>query len=179
MWLTALYDLGLVASGLLAWSLIEYAVHGWMGHRSATFVTPIHATHHCEPHAVFAIGAWIPSLIPLVAGLACGARIFALIYGGALAGFAFYEALHYRIHFRRPSCRLEARLRARHLTHHHRSPKRCYGVTTPLWDYIFGTLATDDDNAWIGANADRIAPLEGPSNFGVPNLLPRRIITGH
>lgn len=179
MWLTALDDLALFASGLFLWSLLEYAIHGWMGHSFATVVTPIHAVHHRDPHAVFAIGVWLPALVPIIVGAACGAHVFDLVYGGALAGFAAYETLHYRIHFRHPACRIEARLRGRHLAHHYHAPMRCYGVTSAMWDRVFATGPTDSDDIWIAANAERVPPLKGRSNLAAPRLVLQRLIHGH
>jgi sterol desaturase/sphingolipid hydroxylase (fatty acid hydroxylase superfamily) len=31
-------------------------------------------------------------------------------------------------------------LKHHHVLHHYRNPDRGYGVSTPLWDYIFGTM---------------------------------------
>ncbi len=42
--------------GLMAWTLLEYAIHAWLSHTFKTFATPMHEAHHREPHAVFAIG---------------------------------------------------------------------------------------------------------------------------
>ncbi|HZO82981.1 MAG TPA: sterol desaturase family protein [Candidatus Binataceae bacterium] len=173
--MAALSDLGLMAGGLFAWTLVEYAIHGWMGHRFATFVTPIHAVHHRDPHAVFALGAWLPALAPLLIGVACGARAFSLIYGGLLAGFAGYEALHYRLHFCAPCCRVEARLRTRHLIHHYRAPTRFYGVTSALWDRVFATGATGAVAARLAAEVADIPPLAGRSNLAAPSAMSRRL----
>jgi hypothetical protein len=52
---------GLFIAGLLGWTFLEYAIHGWTGHRLATFVTPLHNVHHRDPRAVFALGAWLPA----------------------------------------------------------------------------------------------------------------------
>lgn len=171
----ALYAIGLFASGLFLWTLLEYAIHGWMGHRFVTFVTPIHAVHHRDPHAVFALGAWMPAAVPLLAGLACGAWRFTLVYGGLVAGLAAYEALHYRIHFRVPCCRFEARLRTRHLIHHYCAPTLCYGVTTALWDRVFATDPAEDAGARMAAEVAGIAPLAGRSNLAAPGAVLRRL----
>src|SRR5260370_27319575 len=45
--------------GLLAWTFIEYVIHGWLSHTFSTFVTPIPDVHHRDPHAIFTIGAWL------------------------------------------------------------------------------------------------------------------------
>ncbi len=175
MWSAALCDVALVAAGLFAWTLLEYAIHGWMGHRLRTFVTPVHAVHHHDPHAVFALGAWLPALAALLVGLACGARSFSLIYGGLLAGFAGYEALHYRIHFCAPCCRAEARLRTRHLIHHYCAPTLCWGVTTGLWDRVFATEPGAGVAGRMGTEVARIAPLDGRSNLAAPGAVLHRL----
>jgi len=168
--------LGLFGAGLLIWTFLEYAIHGWMGHRFATFVTPLHHVHHRDPRAVFALGAWLPALAPLFIGAATGARGWTIFYAGVLAGFAAYEVLHYRIHFRAPAFRSEARMRTRHLIHHYCAPAICFGVTTALWDRVFGTSESGADAAVMAARVAAIAPLEGPSNVAAPGVVIRRVM---
>ena len=175
--LVVLCIVGFFGAGLLAWTFLEYAIHGWMGHRFATFVTPLHQVHHRDPRAVFALGAWLPALLPLFIGTVCGARGGTLFYGGILAGFAAYETLHYRIHFCAPICRAEARMRTRHLIHHYCAPKLCFGVTTALWDRVFKTTPSGARGALMATRVASIAPLEGPSNVHAPGAVMRRLIT--
>lgn len=167
---------GLFAAGLLTWSFLEYAIHGWMGHRFATFVTPLHHVHHRDPHAVFALGAWLPALLPLLICASCGARGWTIFYGGILTGFAVYEVEHYRIHFRAPICRVEARMRTRHLIHHYCEPAQCFGVTTALWDRVFGTSASGAGDALMAIRVASIGPLGGRSNVTAPVAVMRRLI---
>jgi sterol desaturase/sphingolipid hydroxylase (fatty acid hydroxylase superfamily) len=174
--LDALCIVGLFGAGLLTWTFLEYAVHGWMSHRFATFVVPFHQVHHRDPRAVFALGAWLPALLPLLIGAARGARGWTIFYGGILAGFAAYEVLHYRMHFCAPSCRAEARMRTRHLIHHYSAPTLCLGITTELWDRVFRTTAGGANGALLAARVASIAPLEGPSNLATPGIVMRRLI---
>ncbi len=174
--LDALSIVGFFGAGLLTWTFLEYAIHGWMGHRFATFVTPLHHVHHRDLRAVFALGAWLPALLPLVIGAARGACGWTIFYGGILAGFAAYEVLHYRMHFRAPICRAEARMRTRHLIHHYCAPALFFGVTTPLWDRVFRTTASGAEGALLAARVASIAPLEGPSNVTAPGAMMRRLI---
>jgi len=167
---------GLFIAGLLGWTFLEYAIHGWMGHRFATFVTPLHNVHHRDPRAVFALGAWLPALLPILVGVALGARGWTVFYGGILAGFAVYEVLHYRIHFRAPAFRSEARMRTRHLIHHYCAPALCFGVTTALWDHVFRTAPSDADAAALAARISSIPPLKGRSNVSAPGAVMRRLI---
>jgi sterol desaturase/sphingolipid hydroxylase (fatty acid hydroxylase superfamily) len=168
---------GLFIAGLLGWTLLEYAIHGWMGHRFATFVTPLHNVHHRDPSAVFALGAWLPALLPILIGAARRASGgWTIFYAGILTGFAAYEVLHYRMHFRAPCCRAEARLRTRHLVHHYCAPALNFGVTTALWDRVFKTTASGANAAALAARVASVAPLEGHSNLAAPGAVMRRLI---
>ena len=153
-------------SGLLAWSLVEYCVHGVLAHRFETFVTPLHWGHHREPRAVFTSPlAWMPVALLLAGALiaALGLALGAAAWLGLLSGFARYERTHWRIHFRHPRNARERRRRDHHLAHHFGHPDQYHGVTTRFWDRVFGTLPASwpDDYARV---AER-APLSGPSNW--------------
>ena len=52
--------------GCLRGRLVEYVIHGVLGHAHRTFVTGLHEVHHREPRAVFALGAWIPTAVVLI-----------------------------------------------------------------------------------------------------------------
>src|SRR5260370_36065748 len=162
-----LVDVTWLAAGMFAWTLIEYIIHCVLGHAHRTFVTGLHEVHHRDPRAVFALGAWIPVAIVLSAGWAIfGAAPAVIFLGGVAAGFAGYEFIHYRIHFARPSCAIEARLRARHLAHHFREPDAIFGVTTRLWDVVFGSEPKASRMRELSDLGGAIAPLTGVSNFG-------------
>jgi sterol desaturase/sphingolipid hydroxylase (fatty acid hydroxylase superfamily) len=154
------------AAGLFAWTFVEYAIHGWMAHVFRTFAAPLHDVHHRDPHAVFTIGAWIPAAAVWLLGLAVFGLVPAMLfYSGLLAGFAAYELIHYRIHFCAPANTIEENLRTRHLIHHYRAPDRCFGVSVPLWDRIFGTDLSDNVLARHADSVRAITPLEGRSNL--------------
>lgn len=155
------------AAGLFAWTFLEYAIHGWIGHRLGGPAHAMHDAHHRDPGRVFAIGAWPPLAIALAAAIHFGGFGPATtLFLGTAAGFALYEIEHYRIHFVRPACGYEARLRARHLGHHYRAPARCLGVTSALWDRVFASEPEADEIARMGAAADAVAPLPSRSNLG-------------
>ncbi len=162
-----LADTLLLVAGLFTWTLLEYVIHGVLGHEYRTFVTPLHDVHHRDPHAVFALGSWIPATLVLFGGLAWfGLGAAVIFYGGILAGFAVYELVHYRIHFSSPSCEFEARLRARHLAHHLGEPDAIFGVTSRIWDVVFGTDPEPERMRELAAAGARVAPLAGSSNLG-------------
>lgn len=154
-------------AGLFSWTFVEYLIHGWMAHVFKTFATALHDVHHRDPRAVFTLGAWPPSALVWLAGYALlGFGPAMIFYTGLLAGFVAYEIIHYRLHFVAPSTALEARLRSRHLVHHYRAPDFCFGVTTPLWDLVFGTEPQREQMRQLGPAVRGIAPLTGRSNLG-------------
>jgi sterol desaturase/sphingolipid hydroxylase (fatty acid hydroxylase superfamily) len=154
-------------AGLFAWTLLEYVIHGVLGHAHRTFVTPLHNEHHVDPRAVFAMRSWIPIAVVLIVLAAIFGMATGMIFlFGIVAGFGVYEYLHYRIHFATPWCAVEERLRARHLAHHLREPDAIFGVTTPIWDVVFGTEPEPSRMRELAAAGARIAPLSGSSNLG-------------
>jgi len=162
-----LADTIIFASGVFAWTLLEYVIHGVLGHAHRTFVSGLHEVHHRDPRAVFALRSWIPVAVAIVgAWWMFGASPGVIFLGGVAAGFAGYELIHYRIHFSRPVCAVEERMRARHLAHHFREPDAIFGVTTRLWDVVFGTEPEAGRMRELASAGDAIAPLSGRSNLG-------------
>jgi len=153
-------------AGFLAWGLLEYAIHGLLAHRFKTFVSPLHADHHRDPRRVFTSPVAVLPVALLLFGAAAliadPLRAIGFV-GGALAGFCRYEWMHWRFHFREPRGKRERLLRSHHLAHHYCDPRAYHGVSTRLWDRLFGTLPAHwkEDYARV---ANR-TPLAGESNF--------------
>jgi sterol desaturase/sphingolipid hydroxylase (fatty acid hydroxylase superfamily) len=153
------------ASGLFAWTFLEYVIHGWLSHVFTTFATPLHAAHHKDPRAVFTVGAWLPILATWVVGaLLIGWSPAMVFFSGAVCGFIGYEIFHYRIHFVRPVNNFEAGLRARHLIHHFHRPDATFGVTSALWDRVFSSELPEAEVTALTPLVASIPPIEGPSN---------------
>lgn len=162
----------LAIAGYVLWPAVEYLIHGILSHRFRTFVSPLHWSHHQDPHRVFTSPtAWMPAvaLIYLLLALVIGWTPAAALTGGVLVGFLRYEYVHWRIHFRAPRTPKQELLRAHHLAHHFRNPRAYHGVTSRLWDQIGGTLPTEHEADY--AAVARVKVLEGSSNLGA--LVPR------
>ncbi len=154
------------AAGLLGWTLLEYVIHGVMAHLHHTFVTPLHAVHHRDPRAVFAIGAWpAAAALGVMLATASATAPWAMFYYGLLCGFIAYEIIHYRLHFARALTPYEERLRRRHLVHHLRRPRMCLGVVTAFWDGVFGTEPGVEEMTALCDSVGEIGPLTGFSNL--------------
>jgi len=142
--------------GLGSWTFLE-----WLLHRAMHIDTGIafigrlqdsaHLRHHREPddleHSVVRLRASIPITFLLlgVARLAFGHLDQALaVMCGLLTGYLFYEAVHLSAHTAHAAHPLPGlrSLRRMHLRHHFGQNDRAFGVTSPLWDWIFGTYRT-------------------------------------
>lgn len=136
-----------VMGGLLAWTLFEYGLHRVLGH--AKFVGQVvrreHTAHHVNPSYFTPLFRKALGMQPVFAAL------FFLVYAlfslvpalgatlGMIAGWIAYEVLHQAIHLRAPRHAYGIWARRHHLYHHFGNAKLNHGVTTPLWDHVFGT----------------------------------------
>lgn len=137
-------------SGLAVWTLLEYVIHRWLGHlpRGRIFTSSEHLRHHADVLYFTPIRLKILGAIPVLAlafALAAWASDTATASGFALAiacGWTTYEWLHESIHVRGPRNRYERWAARHHLSHHFGKARSNYGVTTPVWDWIFGSHAS-------------------------------------
>lgn len=140
-----------VLAGIASWTLLEYGLHRFLGHDRRTFPNPFgleHTRHHSEGD-YFAPG-WKKALAALAALLLAGAlatAVAGLILGPVFAGslvtmYAAYELFHRRAHTHRGALAYGRYLRRHHFHHHFGNPKANHGVTSPIWDVVFGTLET-------------------------------------
>jgi sterol desaturase/sphingolipid hydroxylase (fatty acid hydroxylase superfamily) len=130
--------------GALAWTLSEYLIHRFDGHGARRLI-PNHRHHHRDPQNYeilptpwssffIVVGLWT-LLGTVVAGLLQG-----LVFGAAFVGaYRYYEVLHQRLHERAPRNSYGRWARKHHFYHHFHNPKLNHGVTTSLWDIVFGT----------------------------------------
>jgi sterol desaturase/sphingolipid hydroxylase (fatty acid hydroxylase superfamily) len=69
-----------------------------------------------------------------------------VLFGGTCAGYLFYDWTHYFTHhFRSPKTRLGKLLRRAHAVHHYRLFEHNMGISSPLWDWVFGTYAWSEE----------------------------------
>jgi sterol desaturase/sphingolipid hydroxylase (fatty acid hydroxylase superfamily) len=108
--------------------------------------SPMHATHHAAPLDLIGTPTWISvavwcGAILLPAWIWLGFNEANGLTVGVMLGYWWYGIVHHVIHHRAhesSSAYFDA-LRAWHMRHHH-SPKRGnFGVTTRIWDFVFGT----------------------------------------
>lgn len=144
--------LGLAVAGLFTWTLTEYWLHRTLFHWIPdTSWGPklhffVHGVHHQWPNDRFRLvlppGASIP-LFFLFMGLFLGILGDAGwgFFGGFVVGYVTYDLMHYYLHHGRPKNRWLRKLQGHHASHHFnkRYQDKRFGVSSPLWDYVFGT----------------------------------------
>lgn len=133
--------------GALWWSLLEYLLHRFAFHREGRFFGSRHLKHHAQvkerllaiaPPASAVFGAAVHALVFFTL---FDRTTAALLLGGFIVGYVAYEYTHYAVHYHVQRTRLGKWLRRYHMLHHHQTPEARFGVTTPIWDMVFGTYA--------------------------------------
>ena len=143
----------LLLSGLLSWGLLEYGLHRFVFHYEARselgrkLLYAAHLSHHENPESTNRIFASLVMSVPiatvywLLAWAATGSwRVGSYLFVGLAAGYFYYEWIHFHFHHGRPRLRFLRYLRKYHLLHHHQTPDLRFGVTSPLFDLVFGTF---------------------------------------
>ncbi len=137
---------------LVVWTLTEYLLHRFVFHFPATGATGkwlvhmFHGVHHDEPNdktrlvmppagAVIVMAVlWLlfSALIP-----APWAEPFCAFF---IVGYLIYDYIHYATHHFKMRHPLLQALKHHHMRHHFSTKNAKYGVSSPFWDRIFGTL---------------------------------------
>lgn len=138
-------------SGLLLWTLMEYVIHRWAFHYHPKSETGkrvhflVHGIHHDYPRDSTRL------VMPLLVSIPLAALFFFLfklsfgsyylnIFSGFLLGYMAYDSIHYATHHFKMEGKLGKFLKNYHLKHHYSDDNTAYGVSNPMWDYIFGTV---------------------------------------
>jgi sterol desaturase/sphingolipid hydroxylase (fatty acid hydroxylase superfamily) len=132
--------------GLLLWTFLEYAIHRIALHRMPVF-SPMHALHHAAQLDFIATPSWVSlsvwlSVVLVPVWLWLGFNIANGLTVGIMLGYWWYGIVHHVIHHhahKRSSAYFD-QLRAWHMRHHHSPKGGNFGVTTHVWDYVFGTV---------------------------------------
>jgi sterol desaturase/sphingolipid hydroxylase (fatty acid hydroxylase superfamily) len=122
-------DAALLAAGVVAWTLAEYVVHRFLLHG---LVPTEHGIHHANPDAAVLNIFWQIWVCFAVIYLTAGGAFLA----GGLVAYAWYLFVHHCAHHGHD----ELPLLLKHHRSHHQFATRNYGVSTTLWDHVFGTM---------------------------------------
>jgi sterol desaturase/sphingolipid hydroxylase (fatty acid hydroxylase superfamily) len=148
----ALSAVGLVVGGYLIWTITEYVLHRYVFHwtkdtpfgRRVHFL--VHGVHHDFPsdkdRLVMPLGVSIPvgTAVYFLLTAAFGLHFGEPLYIGFGIGYLSYDGTHYYVHHFRQTTRIGKFLKKHHMTHHHADHDGGFGVSTPLWDFVFRTM---------------------------------------
>jgi len=148
-----------VVVGLALWTFAEYTIHRFVFHFEPRNPSPLverviflfHGVHHVQPHcrtrlvmppaASVPIAALSYGLLVVFAGGVLGASDWvAPIFAAYVAGYVLYDMTHYATHHWPMHGRALKALKRQHMLHHYKTPNARFGVTSPIWDVVFGTL---------------------------------------
>ena len=145
-------SLGLFGLGIISWTLTEY----WL-HRAVFHFMPngpwskrvhfwIHGVHHQWPKDKYrlvmppAVSIALYFLFGLLFGLMFGSNWMWAFQSGFVAGYLVYDMTHFATHHLRPLTAWGRQVQRHHLLHHGKDSHQRFGVSTPLWDWVFGTM---------------------------------------
>lgn len=141
----------LLPTGILSWTLVEYLMHRFAFHFESEnetgkkLIYMLHIIHH--DHPTDSDKLYQPPLVNMV--------IISLLYGffyllmgnlvylflpGIIFGYLAYSTIHFVIHKFKPPFEFLKPLWRHHNLHHYRFQDKAFGVSSPFWDLIFGTM---------------------------------------
>jgi sterol desaturase/sphingolipid hydroxylase (fatty acid hydroxylase superfamily) len=141
---------GFFLLGMLLWTLLEYLIHRYIFHyepktrvgngSTTSFTACITIIQTTGRRLVMP-----PSISVPLAFLFYG--MFLLIFGrfassafaGLVFGYVCYDMLHYATHHFPMKRGVLLWLKQYHLRHHYKDDHVGYGISSPLWDYVFRT----------------------------------------
>lgn len=150
------YILGAFLLGLFLWTPTEYLMHRFVFHYrprnpfQERLVYLFHGVHHHQPQCKtrllmppvvsIPLAAIFYGLFYLVAGLLLKAPQWVNpLMGGFAAGYLTYDLTHYATHHLPMRSGWAKYLKRYHMMHHYKTPDARFGVSSPLWDIVFGT----------------------------------------
>jgi len=144
-----------LALGIFLWTLTEYILHRFVFHFKPrnSFQERIgflfHGVHHAQPQCKTRLVMPLPVSIPLalifyglfylILNILLGVNWLEPLFSGFITGYLIYDLTHYATHhFPMRSGYLKF-LKRYHMQHHYKAPDKLFGVSSPIWDYVFNT----------------------------------------
>jgi len=141
---------GVFLAGFCLWTFVEYLLHRYIFHFindsewAQKFHYTVHGVHHEYPLDTERL------IMPPVPSILFASFFFGIFYAlmgtyvfcflpGFIIGYLTYAMIHYSIHAFKPVPGFTYLWR-HHNIHHFKDAERAFGVSTPLWDIVFGTM---------------------------------------
>jgi sterol desaturase/sphingolipid hydroxylase (fatty acid hydroxylase superfamily) len=147
---SALATASLFLGGVFFWTFFEYIMHRFIFHwasdnpRIQRVSYVLHGNHHEFPRDKQRL------FMPPVPSLIIASLIFLLMYAaireyvfsffpGFILGYLIYGSMHYAIHAWNPPYKWMKPIWRNHHLHHYKSEEKGFGVSSHIWDKVFGT----------------------------------------
>ena len=142
--------------GLFLWTITEYILHRFLFHfhartaKGQRIMFLFHGVHHAQPQMKTRLVMPPIVSIPLAAlFLGLFYLLFTLIlkaplwldpvFAGFMIGYLMYDMIHYATHHFAMRKGYWKYIKRYHMAHHFKSPDALFGVSNPVWDYVFHT----------------------------------------
>ncbi len=137
--------------GIFLWTLLEYIIHRFAFHYSPKTEVGkklhflVHGIHHDYPRDSTRLVMPLLVSIPLALIFFFFFKwVFGIYYlnafSGLVLGYVAYDSIHYATHHFKMKSGILKYLKEYHLKHHYYGEDSAYGVSNPLWDYVFRTV---------------------------------------
>jgi sterol desaturase/sphingolipid hydroxylase (fatty acid hydroxylase superfamily) len=145
----------LFLAGIVSFTFVEYWMHRSVYHMATDkpwkekFQYTMHGVHHEFPKDKTRLA--LPPVLAVIIAVVLFSLFFVLMseaayafFPGFLVGYTGYLTIHFCVHAYAPPKNVFKQLWINHSVHHYRDGQAVFGVSSPLWDHIFGTMATMD-----------------------------------
>jgi dihydroceramide fatty acyl 2-hydroxylase len=142
--------------GLFLWTLAEYTLHRFVFHfpakspRGQRITFLFHGIHHAQPQCKTRL------VMPPIVAVPLASLFFGLFYlvtvvlmktpywinplfSAFLTGYLIYDLGHYAQHHLPMRTGYLRYIKRYHMQHHYKTPNQRFGVSSPIWDFVFGT----------------------------------------
>ncbi len=136
--------------GIFFWTFFEYIMHRFVFHfvaespRALRITYIMHGNHHEFPRDRQRL------FMPAVPSLIISSIVFLIMYAlidniafsffpGFILGYLLYASMHYAIHAWHPPFKWMKPIWRNHHLHHYKTEEKGFGVSSHLWDKVFGT----------------------------------------
>jgi sterol desaturase/sphingolipid hydroxylase (fatty acid hydroxylase superfamily) len=127
----------LLICGVIAWTLYEYVLHRWLSH-CCWPLTVVHGWHHDRQKDYIALHPAATLFLYATLWLTLGVQSSAFMVGFS-TGYILYSVTHTMFHYADISDAHVLFSLKRHHALHHALHDVNFGVSTTLWDSVFGT----------------------------------------
>jgi sterol desaturase/sphingolipid hydroxylase (fatty acid hydroxylase superfamily) len=142
--------------GLFLWTLAEYTLHRFVFHFPAKsgkmerIIFLFHGIHHAQPQIKTRLV--MPPVVSIPLAILFYGLFFLIfnvifkiplwtapVFSGFIIGYLVYDLTHYATHHFPMRSGYAKFIKRYHMQHHYKTPDKRFGVSSPLWDFVFKT----------------------------------------